>query len=108
MIRRPPRSTLFPYTTLFRSLELVDAPEERSRRRHAEKRQIVVQRLFVDLTCLLRIQKERFDLRREHEPLMVHGVVERLDPDSVARKPQLSCPRVPPSEREHASHAVQA
>src|SRR5256885_8241913 len=24
MIRRPPRSTLFPYTTLFRSLSLVD------------------------------------------------------------------------------------
>src|SRR3712207_7335705 len=31
MIRRPPRSTLFPYTTLFRSHELVEearAPEE--------------------------------------------------------------------------------
>src|SRR2546422_7693260 len=25
MIRRPPRSTLFPYTTLFRSLKLVEA-----------------------------------------------------------------------------------
>src|SRR3712207_9177723 len=25
MIRRPPRSTLFPYTTLFRSLEVVEA-----------------------------------------------------------------------------------
>src|SRR2546430_13579205 len=25
MIRRPPRSTLFPYTTLFRSLQLPDA-----------------------------------------------------------------------------------
>src|SRR5256885_8328289 len=27
MIRRPPRSTLFPYTTLFRSEEHRDAPE---------------------------------------------------------------------------------
>src|SRR5438034_8145079 len=27
MIRRPPRSTLFPYTTLFRSLYLFDEPE---------------------------------------------------------------------------------
>src|SRR2546425_2225507 len=27
MIRRPPRSTLFPYTTLFRSLESVDDAE---------------------------------------------------------------------------------
>src|SRR2546430_6313426 len=26
MIRRPPRSTLFPYTTLFRSLDIVDVP----------------------------------------------------------------------------------
>src|SRR5690242_21182865 len=31
MIRRPPRSTLFPYTTLFRSLG-IDANDNRSRR----------------------------------------------------------------------------
>src|SRR2546430_15221032 len=30
MIRRPPRSTLFPYTTLFRSRD-VEAPEQRDR-----------------------------------------------------------------------------
>src|SRR3712207_8388774 len=29
MIRRPPRSTLFPYTTLFRSREGSDGPEQR-------------------------------------------------------------------------------
>src|SRR5438876_4901206 len=28
MIRRPPRSTLFPYTTLFRSPTILDAPEQ--------------------------------------------------------------------------------
>src|SRR2546423_9436989 len=33
MIRRPPRSTLFPYTTLFRSRE--DRGRERGRHRHA-------------------------------------------------------------------------
>src|SRR5256885_7104674 len=37
MIRRPPRSTLFPYTTLFRSVELaadrVDLPGDLARRR---------------------------------------------------------------------------
>src|SRR3712207_8871659 len=32
MIRRPPRSTLFPYTTLFRSLEEAAALEARDRR----------------------------------------------------------------------------
>src|SRR3989442_12053701 len=31
MIRRPPRSTLFPYTTLFRSGELVDADAHHQR-----------------------------------------------------------------------------
>src|SRR2546425_12968286 len=35
MIRRPPRSTLFPYTTLFRSLELQDdVGADRHLRRH--------------------------------------------------------------------------
>src|SRR5258708_13993849 len=28
MIRRPPRSTLFPYTTLFRSLKRLDTPDK--------------------------------------------------------------------------------
>src|SRR5258708_26545050 len=32
MIRRPPRSTLFPYTTLFRSLDLEDAQGRHLRR----------------------------------------------------------------------------
>src|SRR3712207_7606570 len=32
MIRRPPRSTLFPYTTLFRSLERVEGWHERQPR----------------------------------------------------------------------------
>src|SRR2546425_4153689 len=35
MIRRPPRSTLFPYTTLFRSVE---AAERRGSRRHLHPR----------------------------------------------------------------------
>src|SRR5438067_8779042 len=45
MIRRPPRSTLFPYTTLFRSLllDLVDAP----RRPGVHRRIDVAQRPFV-------------------------------------------------------------
>src|SRR2546426_5967465 len=39
MIRRPPRSTLFPYTTLFRSLQRVrrHAPPVESRRSHAHR-----------------------------------------------------------------------
>src|SRR2546427_12929688 len=35
MIRRPPRSTLFPYTTLFRSHGELSDPELRARQRYA-------------------------------------------------------------------------
>src|SRR2546425_9872927 len=38
MIRRPPRSTLFPYTTLFRSLAGVVHPGNRSQRLPAARR----------------------------------------------------------------------
>src|SRR2546429_7694356 len=38
MIRRPPRSTLFPYTTLFRSRGLVRVLPPRRRRYHAAAR----------------------------------------------------------------------
>src|SRR2546430_10597775 len=36
MIRRPPRSTLFPYTTLFRSVAGIERDELRLRRRHED------------------------------------------------------------------------
>src|SRR3712207_8139940 len=36
MIRRPPRSTLFPYTTLFRSVDVAAGHERRQRRREAQ------------------------------------------------------------------------
>src|SRR2546422_2879673 len=38
MIRRPPRSTLFPYTTLFRSPRLVALCAQRKLRRHGRRR----------------------------------------------------------------------
>src|SRR5438093_7525515 len=56
MIRRPPRSTLFPYTTLFRS----------------------------------------------HQTVPMFEVVERLDPERVARQSQRTLPSVIPAKGEHA------
>src|SRR3712207_6898749 len=38
MIRRPPRSTLFPYTTLFRSAQQQGREDDRGRRRAREHR----------------------------------------------------------------------
>src|SRR2546422_4221049 len=37
MIRRPPRSTLFPYTTLFRSVHLVPRGQRKAERRTPER-----------------------------------------------------------------------
>src|SRR3712207_8261372 len=37
MIRRPPRSTLFPYTTLFRSRDMVTTPGPSARRLRIER-----------------------------------------------------------------------
>src|SRR3712207_8768183 len=51
MIRRPPRSTLFPYTTLFRSGELSvgRARQQVDARRSDERRHPAVRRTVVDL-----------------------------------------------------------
>src|SRR2546425_6578178 len=49
MIRRPPRSTLFPYTTLFRSLHLVARSGQDLRARRAEP---------ADLTGLVQARHE--------------------------------------------------
>src|SRR3712207_9414150 len=48
MIRRPPRSTLFPYTTLFRSAD------------------VVIEAVFEDLTLKRRVLKEVEPLIPEH------------------------------------------
>src|SRR6266849_8639163 len=65
MIRRPPRSTLFPYTTLFRSppprpadsqLDLT-TPTERTRRRSEEHTSELQSR--VDIVCRLLLEKKK-------------------------------------------------
>src|ERR1035441_8642173 len=41
MMRRPPRSTLFPYTTLFRSLRFVGTESSAQQRRSAEDMEVI-------------------------------------------------------------------
>src|SRR5258707_8703082 len=59
MIRRPPRSTLFPYTTLFRSV--VD--DERVVHVHAHA------------VVALRVEGVRLGVVREHLPAPAHAVI---------------------------------
>src|SRR3712207_8861628 len=57
MIRRPPRSTLFPYTTLFRS-------RHRELERGDADRVVEVDRVDADLVGVVRADLERDRLRR--------------------------------------------
>src|SRR5690242_21130382 len=70
MIRRPPRSTLFPYTTLFRSLERHLGQRGRDgwmqeplgeRRAHAERSEEHTSELqsHVNLVCRLLLEKKK-------------------------------------------------
>src|SRR2546422_3061320 len=63
MIRRPPRSTLFPYTTLFRSR----GPEETTPlspvRRQVDRRRFVVPILLIAGVLLLRSEEHTSELQ---------------------------------------------
>src|SRR2546421_9052958 len=79
MIRRPPRSTLFPYTTLFRSkladsvssrapvFSTLDAPSSVSSRRSEEHTSELQSRS--DLVCRLLLEKEKNYTARSCTPL---------------------------------------
>src|SRR2546423_4955115 len=80
MIRRPPRSTLFPYTTLFRSRRL--RPRERASRQGREPLPDVA------------LAGPRARHRGRH-----HGVRPRLEPGGCARGPASATSR----SEEHTS-----
>src|SRR5688572_32475513 len=90
MIRRPPRSTLFPYTTLFRSLSLrllsefsgtashdaVDRPQKqkkkqrefRTKRERSEEHTSELQSQS-NLVCRLLLEKKKDDAAEDHAAL---------------------------------------
>src|SRR2546421_6286304 len=76
MIRRPPRSTLFPYTTLFRSWPVhagtrvsLPAPEPTAEERSEEHTSELQSRS--DLVCRLLLEKKKNDGLRVHGSVMV-------------------------------------
>src|SRR5256885_12950074 len=65
MIRRPPRSTLFPYTTLFRSIHRADVLQRVNLRREAVVADRLVELLdhFIDL---IHLRRGGLDRSEEH------------------------------------------
>src|SRR3712207_6940593 len=83
MIRRPPRSTLFPYTTLFRSLDVAERVQP-----YAELRRVLAQRL--DLGAADRVGDRLVDLERRN--VVVLG-----------RQRQVGAAHASPRSEEHTS-----
>src|SRR2546427_8068850 len=81
MIRRPPRSTLFPYTTLFRSrLELVDAL--------LRPRPQLDDRAELDRVCGTRLRSRGLEPHLEPvvaEGALLRGAIHRIDADDAER-----------------------
>src|SRR5206468_9522525 len=120
MIRRPPRSTLFPYTTLFRSLLgliqkaslLVDYGQADiwvGHRRSEEHTSELQSRS--DLVCRLLLEKkndqhaaQRLEVLDDRHPLLLHehrGAPRHAleDPIQKGQRPALSCWKKEPSVR---------
>src|SRR5437773_4809028 len=67
MLRRPPRSTLFPYTTLFRSLQTIIAQTAR---------RIRLQPAEADIAVFL--QANVFDVQRPTHTKIAHALLTRV------------------------------
>src|SRR5688572_32301730 len=76
MIRRPPRSTLFPYTTLFRSRALAEPVESRLLQRAGEARPQGAARSVVDAGRDRRLGRHR---RRHPAPRQAPPADERSE-----------------------------
>src|SRR3712207_8225361 len=74
MIRRPPRSTLFPYTTLFRSDELVDLREDGSLRLNMK---------YFDFAAGLKMTNRKFDRLFGGAPRASEGELTEREMDLV-------------------------
>src|SRR5207249_9517489 len=94
MIRRPPRSTLFPYTTLFRSRRArqlaqaaLRAPLGSSRRRHvarSEEHTSELQSRF-DLVCRLLLEKKKKKKKDTNQRQKQTHTPTTTTPDSTSR-----------------------
>src|SRR2546430_7204342 len=92
MIRRPPRSTLFPYTTLFRSILLPAGAMEWS----AERREVV---LFHELAHIARSEEHTSELQSQSN-LVCRLLLEKK---KTVTGPSTNLPHAP---KHHGTHAI--
>src|SRR5215813_12796605 len=78
---------------------LLNTTKEGLRRRSRDKRQVVIQRLFIYLWSHLRVFQNGFYLGRKYEPPVMVIEVKRLDPGAVARQHQAFTICVPERNR---------
>src|SRR2546422_11711797 len=86
MIRRPPRSTLFPYTTLFRSLHAgiaLQQPEKGITLRVHEDAVVLVARPLQQLECIVHSPEAR---RHNSEDARLHMLTPRPRDELVANR----------------------
>src|SRR5438874_8122574 len=98
MMRRPPRSTLFPYTTLFRSLAralrprtfrgrvLLDQPHLRRRERSEEHTSELQTRR--DLVCRLLLEKKKIESALDYTKTVVKRMQDQRYMFSALRRKQ--------------------
>src|SRR3712207_8944186 len=93
MIRRPPRSTLFPYTTLFRSLRDAHRRRRRGAGAHVEGPQVGVRGGRPDQPELLRRSEEHTSELQSRQYLVCRLLLEKKKtPHSPSlRSPSASC-----------------
>src|SRR3989442_4543629 len=96
MIRRPPRSTLFPYTTLFRSAE-TDINELALG--HLSEINILINRgLFIKIFISLKWRSEEHTSELQSRPhLVCRLLLEKKKQMSTAREQLFRCTAVPTS-----------
>src|SRR3712207_6900569 len=100
MVRRPPRSTLFPYTTLFRSLSVLrqvteDAPVPPSRHRRVDR-----DLETIVLTCLAKDPAARYDTAA----LLADDLRSEEHTSELQSRQYLVCRLL--LEKQHPSHSL--
>src|ERR1700730_487316 len=86
--------------------QLVDAPEDRTVPGRVQKREIVIERVEIEIAGHVRRAEDGLDLGPEVQTSAGFGVVQRLDAEAIARHQERSRALVPDGEPEHPAQTL--